>query len=44
MEAPPNFGPEFDRSIEFGGKADYSLGPARARTNLALFTDKYQKI
>lgn len=40
----PNFGPEFDRSIEFGGKADYSLGPARARTNLALFTDKYQKI
>ncbi len=40
----PLYSPEFDTSIEAGVKADWNFNGVLARTNLALFHDKYSNI
>ncbi|MGE0408023.1 MAG: TonB-dependent receptor [Amphiplicatus sp.] len=38
------FGPETIKDIEFGVKADWSLGGATGRTNIALYRDWYKDV
>jgi len=40
----PVYNPEFDTSIEAGVKADWNFDGVLARTNLAVFHDKYSNI
>jgi iron complex outermembrane receptor protein len=40
----PQYGPEYDRSIEAGFKADWRAGDIPVRTNLAIFHDNYSNI
>jgi iron complex outermembrane receptor protein len=38
------YGPEYDRSVEAGLKADWRLGDIPLRTNIAIFHDNYSNI
>jgi iron complex outermembrane receptor protein len=40
----PTYDPEIDKSLEFGLKADWQFAGMSARTNLAVYHDKYSNI
>lgn len=42
--ADASYTPEYDLSLEFGAKVDYDISSVHARTNVALFRDRYSDI